>query len=96
MKDWKTWAIVLLAGVLLFQYLQLRDFERLYSDGMLLRRQEIDKVSADALKTRLDNSAIHMIQMNCAQVETTLKQWDACVIKGLQAAKKNENDDASH
>ncbi len=84
MKDWKTWAILLLAGVTLFQYAELRDFEALYRDGMQARRQEIDKVSADALKTRVDSSAIHMIQMNCAQVETTLKQWNACVIKGIQ------------
>ena len=84
MKDWKTWAILLLAGVVLFQYAELRSLEDVYHDGMQARRQEINKVSADALKTRLDNSAIHMIQMNCAQVETTLKQWDACVIKGIQ------------
>ena len=83
MKDWKTWAIFLLAGIVLYQSVVLHDLESLYKLGMDLRRQEIDKVSADALKTRLENSAIHMIQMNCAQVETTLKQWNACVIKGI-------------
>ena len=28
MKDWKTWAIILLAGVALFQYQELRNFKR--------------------------------------------------------------------
>ena len=89
MKDWKTrWAIVLLAGVVLFQFVALHEMESSYRRDVQLLHQEIDKVKADALKTRLDNSAIHMIQMNCAQVETSLKQWNACVTKGLQAAKE--------
>ena len=90
MKDWKTrWArpaIVLLAGVVLFQFVTLHEMESLYRREVQLLHQEIDKVKADALKTRLDNSAQFMVQMNCAQVGTTLKQWNACVIKGLQAA----------
>lgn len=81
MKDWKTWAIVLLAGVVLFQYLELRDLKRLYSDGMRLRIQEIDKVRADALDTRLNHSLHFIAEMNCAEVENTLKQWNACVTK---------------
>ena len=89
MKDWKVWAILLLACVVVFQYLELRDFEKLYSQAMRSRRQELDKVAADGLKTRLDNSKQFMVQMNCAQVESSLKQWNACVLRGIHSGEGN-------
>jgi hypothetical protein len=81
MKDWKVWAIFLLVGVVLFQYAALRRVDNSYHQDVSLLRQEINKVSADALETRLHNTAFHMVQMNCAVVESSVKGWDACVIK---------------
>jgi hypothetical protein len=92
MKDWKTWAIILLACVMTAQYLKLGVLEKSYNEQMQLRRQEINKVSADALNTRLDNSKQVMLQMNCALVESSLKQWNACVLKAIG---KGETHDAS-
>jgi hypothetical protein len=83
MKDWKTLAIILLAGVTVFQHWKLTALEKSYNEQMQLRHQEINKASADALNTRLDNSKQFMLQMNCALVESSLKQWNACVVKAI-------------
>jgi hypothetical protein len=96
MKDWKTWAILLLATIALYQHVALHEQESLLRMQIQVDRQKIDQVSVDALKTRLDSSTHFMVQMNCALFDSSLKQWHACVIKGLQANKKSENDDGSH
>jgi hypothetical protein len=81
MKDWKTLAIVLLAGVVLDLDVSLHKLESSHREDMRLLHQEINKVGTEALKTRLDNSAFHMVQMNCGLVEPSFKQWDVCVVK---------------
>jgi hypothetical protein len=83
MKDWKTWAVILLAGVAVYQYVALHKVEVQHHEDVRLLRQEIDKVGADALETRLHNTAFHMVQMNCAVVESSVKGWDACVTKNM-------------
>jgi hypothetical protein len=88
MKDWKTLAIILLAGVAVFQNWKLTALEKSYVEDMRLRSQEINKVSADALNTRLNNSKQFMLQMNCALVESSLKQWNACVTKEIRNASE--------
>ena len=90
MKDWKTWAILLLTGIMLFQYGKLRDLENLYRDGMQACRQEVNKVSADALATRLYASKVFMLQMNCALVESSLKQWNTCVGNQINSVQKSD------
>lgn len=90
MKDWKTWAILLLTGFTLFQYGKLRDLENQYRDGMQACRQEINKVSAYALDARLNSSSMFMLQMNCALVESSLKQWNACVSDQMQSVEKSD------
>jgi hypothetical protein len=88
MKDWKTWAIILLVGFVIFQYVELCNFEALYREDMHHRLEEINKVSADALQTRLDSSSYEMVQLNCAQVESSFKGWTACVESNLEVRRK--------
>jgi hypothetical protein len=90
MKDWKTWAIFLLAGVALYQYAALRRVEAQHHEDVRLVRQEINKVSSDALETRLHNTAFHMVQMNCAVVESSIKGWDGCVTKNMSSTREKE------
>jgi hypothetical protein len=91
MKDWKTWAILLLTAITLFQYSKLRNLENLYRDGMQACRQEINRVGADALDTRLNASKVFMLQMNCALVESSLKQWNACVVDQMDSIQKSDS-----
>jgi hypothetical protein len=89
MKDWKTYAIILLLIWAAVLQLQVRDNERAMLGGEIARLDMLIRDTKQDLQTKTEaDDAKWKALFNCAAVDKEFNRWTTCVYQSLERSGK--------